>query len=175
MKTRIKPPLRLISAVQIKGVRLVEATAKTRIGSPQEAGEVEFAIHYSARVKEHRKDSTFVVLSTVEARLTPREPNARPAVSVRAGFELTYSLPEDFPVSSSQLNAFAQTNGIFNVWPYWREFIQSMFVRMGLPPLALPVYRLPEPRKGVTRGRPSTKAPSSTVPVRGQPSESVSR
>lgn len=151
MTRQAKPPLRLISAVQIKGIRLVETAARARISSPREVKEVEAVLGYSARLKEHRKDGTFVVASTMEVRLAPRESNERPAVSIKAGFELTYALPQDFRVSRSELNAFAQTNGIFNVWPYWREFVQNMFVRMALPPFTLPVYRLFEPTKAAPK------------------------
>jgi len=41
-----------------------------------------------------------------------------------------------------QALAFARTNGIYNAWPYWREFVQNMIARMNLPPLVIPVFRL---------------------------------
>jgi hypothetical protein len=37
------------------------------------------------------------------------------------------------------LAGFSQTVGVQNVWPYWREFVQSMPARMGLPPLRMPL------------------------------------
>jgi preprotein translocase subunit SecB len=33
-------------------------------------------------------------------------------------------------------------NGVFHVWPYWREMVQNTLARMGLPPLILPVFRV---------------------------------
>lgn len=42
------------------------------------------------------------------------------------------------------LAAFAQINGVFNAWPYIRETVQSLTTRMGLPPLTLAVFRVPE-------------------------------
>jgi preprotein translocase subunit SecB len=30
-------------------------------------------------------------------------------------------------------------NGIYNIWPYWREYVQTTTSRLGLPPLTLPV------------------------------------
>jgi preprotein translocase subunit SecB len=46
-------------------------------------------------------------------------------------------------LTEAHLDAFAKTNAVFNAWPYWREFVQSTTVRMGLPPLVTPVFRFP--------------------------------
>ena len=37
--------------------------------------------------------------------------------------------------------AFAGTTGVFNAWPYWREFAQNITSRMGLPPVTVPPFR----------------------------------
>jgi hypothetical protein len=39
------------------------------------------------------------------------------------------------------LKAFAEVNGTYNVWPYFRELFQSTITRMGLPPVVVPLYR----------------------------------
>jgi preprotein translocase subunit SecB len=44
-----------------------------------------------------------------------------------------------------ELDAYAKTYGTMAVYPYAREFIQSMTSRMGLPPLTLSTLRLPYP------------------------------
>jgi hypothetical protein len=46
------------------------------------------------------------------------------------------------------LSLFAQHNVPFNMWPYWREVVQSACSRMGLPRVVLPTHRL---RKSATR------------------------
>lgn len=43
---------------------------------------------------------------------------------------------------------FAQHNVPFNMWPYWREVVQSACSRMGLPRVVLPTHRL---RKSATK------------------------
>lgn len=133
----------LITALQIKDIRLIEASVKTNIRTATEAGEVDLAIDSSASVKDYTKDTgIFSVVAEINARLVPVESERDPAVSVRAAFELRYSLPKDLKVSPAQLNTFARINGIFNAWPYWREFVQSTIARMNLPPVTLPVFRL---------------------------------
>ena len=39
---------------------------------------------------------------------------------------------------------FARVNFPFNAWGYWREAVQSCLVRMGLPPIALPLLLVRE-------------------------------
>lgn len=41
-------------------------------------------------------------------------------------------------------SAFANVNGLYNIWPYYRELVQSFSSRMGMPPVILPVYRVHE-------------------------------
>ena len=48
-------------------------------------------------------------------------------------------------INDEHLHAFSATNGVFNAWPYWREFVQNTTARMGLPtPVIVPVFRLGE-------------------------------
>ncbi len=46
------------------------------------------------------------------------------------------------------VQGFAETNGIYNAWPYWRETLQSMADRIGLHGVIAPLFRLvPTPPK----------------------------
>lgn len=63
-------------------------------------------------------------------------------VRIEARFALTYTLASQENLSEENYEAFGQRNGVYNAWPYWREFVQSTTVRMGLPALTLPVYRV---------------------------------
>ena len=56
---------------------------------------------------------------------------------VEADFFLEYSLDKAIPITDEAATAFGRMNGIFNVWPYWREYVQSTSMRTGLPPVKL--------------------------------------
>ena len=73
---------------------------------------------------------------------------------IEAQFLLRYRVPSFEGLKKANIEAFGELNGLYNAWPYWREFVQSMTVRMGLPPLTIPVYR---PLKAPSR---SAKAPA---------------
>lgn len=41
------------------------------------------------------------------------------------------------------LQEFARYNVGYHVWPYWREYVQSTCGRLGIPPIPIPMYRIP--------------------------------
>ena len=135
----------LIAKVEIEDVRLVEANVATRVRSPSDTGAVDLLVNREAEISEHQEENgTFFVMATMRAQLVPEQAKEDALVSIETRFELEYRLPEGFRVDPQTLTAFAETNGIYNIWPYWREFVQSTFVRMGLPPLVLPLLRARE-------------------------------
>ncbi len=141
MSPKIKKLASVISSVELDDVRLVEASVQTTIRSTKEAGDVDITFKPGAKVPAPPVDGVFYILATAELDITSRKTKAS-TVSIRATYELRYHLPEELPASATDLNQFAQTNGIFNAWPFFREFVQSSFERMHLPTLTLPVYRL---------------------------------
>lgn len=65
------------------------------------------------------------------------------AVAVHCELQLFYRVEGLSSFSDEDLAAFADVNGVFNAWPYWREVVDSAFARMELPRLVMPVYRVP--------------------------------
>lgn len=61
---------------------------------------------------------------------------------IEAVFLLQYRVPSFEGLRKPNIIAFGEINGLYNAWPYWREFVQATTVRMGLPALTIPVYRL---------------------------------
>lgn len=75
------------------------------------------------------------------------------SLHIVATFLLQYSIkepdrqqgPVDEPafVNTADVQAFAEFNATFNAWPYWREFVQSMSGRIGLPSVVIPDLAVP--------------------------------
>lgn len=63
----------------------------------------------------------------------------RVMLSIESIFEAFYT--SDIQLSKEELEAFAGRNVGFNVWPYWREYLQSTCTRMGVNPIAVPFYK----------------------------------
>jgi preprotein translocase subunit SecB len=62
-----------------------------------------------------------------------------------AEFRVTYDVASVDPLDDDDVNQFAHWNAVFNVWPYWREYLASTLNRAGLPRFVAPVMRLPPP------------------------------
>jgi hypothetical protein len=63
-------------------------------------------------------------------------------LAIGAMFVLAYSASSMEGIEDKHAEAFGSTNGIYNIWPYWREFVQNTSVRMGIKPIVVPVFRL---------------------------------
>ena len=80
----------------------------------------------------------------------PDDKKPETVVLVECAYEVDYVLREGFEITPEHVKAFKDGNAIFNVWPYFREYLQNNLQRMGLPPLTAPFLRLqpkPKPRK----------------------------
>jgi hypothetical protein len=153
----IQKARRLIGAVSLENVRLVYESALTKVNRLQLTEGMRPRFQTSAKsIGGLTEESTFSVLSSIE--LEVAEDSQPPVVTMKARYELEYSVLPDFKATKSELRAFAEVNGTFNAWPYFREFVQSTSLRMDMPPIILPVYRVPQPSKETT---PSTTPPSS--------------
>jgi hypothetical protein len=61
------------------------------------------------------------------------------AAFVSATYEVNYSVDSPESFSHSQLLGFAAVSGVYNCWPYLREFISNSCVRMEAPHHPIPL------------------------------------
>jgi len=68
--------------------------------------------------------------------------------------EAEYLLRPGFAPTTEQIDAFHSVNAIFNCWPFFRELISSMCVRMRIPVFLIPPLRIEgkaDPSKGLSQ------------------------
>lgn len=78
-------------------------------------------------------------------------------IQIKAVLALTYDCEEVSSFDDSALEAFGKINGVYNAWPYWREFVQNTVARMGLPPLIVPTFRVIQSKTPKKASRPARK------------------
>lgn len=61
-------------------------------------------------------------------------------IAMEAKYCAVYAIDSMEGLSEDHFAAFISWVGVYNTWPYWREFAQSITTRMGLPGLKLPLY-----------------------------------
>ena len=78
------------------------------------------------------------------------EASERPAplAEISADFLLQYSFRDDWTPNPEALHEFSIHNVPIHVWPYWREWVNNVTMRIGLPSVILSMHMLP-PSKDV--------------------------
>jgi hypothetical protein len=129
--------LRETRKLSLREIRLLESHCK--LGALRE-GELPSnatqTITFAMQIDPGKGDATVVV--GIRMGVTYNEPDGgEPPLMVSANFGLRYGFSR--PSSRKHLQEAIQQVATFNVWPYWREFVQSMTVRMGLPAFPVPL------------------------------------
>lgn len=126
--------------VQIESVNLVELVCRNNASSDSEQ-KLEVSVEAETSTVYDSAEEKLVV--NAKCVMDARPDGGEIAVRIAATFAVVYRLPVSDEFTQDYYNAFAEINGLFNLWPYWRELVQSTTMRMGLPPLTLPVRRVP--------------------------------
>jgi preprotein translocase subunit SecB len=128
---------KLIACAQLQSIRFVKFTLSLALQEDSSAEEVELSTSSKSTGKISATGMTLIF--DLRVRGKSRERNV---IDISGRVEAIYDLPDSEPPTEPQMNAFAKTNGMLNVWPYWREYVQSATLRAGLPPLTLPLFRV---------------------------------
>jgi len=124
----------------LQSIRLVRAKLASNANPVESEASVAVGFDFRSKLVEARPGLLRIAVSFRMAGAA--EGVAPPAVAVEALFEADYQLHEGYAPAEAAARAFKDGNAIFNVWPYFREFLQSSLQRMGLPPLTAPFLRL---------------------------------
>ena len=155
----LKRAVEVANRAQLHDVRLLLSECK-QTPRPGHKGSYVFEIKHSIVSAERPKGNLIPVVVRFTFRGFQQEPDseAEPAVTIEAAFLLLYSLSNDEGITEDHVKAFADLNGVYNAWPYWREFVQNTIARMELPPLTIPVFRIVSPDKTKPRKKTGKKA-----------------
>lgn len=133
--------------VELEHVRLMHCNCdQTPIPSD---GDLGFEIEHSVEV-ETKANHVLVFATFIFKAFRDNEKSCDVFASIETTFLLSYSADTLEGLEADNFREFGEINGIYNAWPYWREFVQNTIVRMGLPTLTLPVFRLSRPSSAST-------------------------
>lgn len=132
--------------VAIESVNLTRAEIKTGLDpiEPPEIARLTQRFRCRFELSPARLDCVLVhvnlVLDGTGAEGTQEE---KQLVGINATFLAVYRLQDARSYPSDALQHFADLNGTYNVWPYWRELVQTFAARTGLGGLVVPVFNPP--------------------------------
>lgn len=94
----------------------------------------------SIGIKSDSADTRNVVAVQISFSILGNYENGDEGLRVEAVIGLLYAVNWINQATEEDIAAFSQAVAVNNAWPYWREFVQSMTVRMGLPPSSVFPY-----------------------------------
>ena len=154
-KGKLDTGLLVSDRVQLKDVRLLNSKCEQTPSAT--SGKKTYDIDYSTEVQIDRKNGYVVVIATFHFEAFVESKTSQPVILIDASFLLSYRIEDFEGLTQKGFERFANLNGIYNAWPYWREFVQNTIVRMGLPSLSIPVFRIVETQNKKAVKRKTTK------------------
>ncbi len=145
-KTNLELAIQVSDRIELETVRLMDCNCEQkRLCGPSKKS---FDIEKSAQSSVDKGTNRVFVLANFTLKTFEIGSNVEePFAVVDASFLLIYHADSLEEITDIAVEHFGNTNGIYNAWPYWREFVQNTIVRMGLPPLTIPVFRIFAPKK----------------------------
>jgi hypothetical protein len=138
-KNLVALALSLAPKVHIEGLRLTDSTIKSNLTKEDVSLRVEYSLGAKTQANRETNKITVQTLLAVAAKSASDEDTNCVRLSIKAKFLLDYSVKSLEGITDEILDAFGKVNGIHNIWPYWREYVQTTTCRLSLPPLVLPV------------------------------------
>jgi preprotein translocase subunit SecB len=142
---------------RVEGMQLLLAESTTRRGSVRNRLPAKLEMNVNVETKADKEQSGIGVRLRFTLIAKYAEAAGEELLRIEAAFVLRYRIPSFEGIGDKNIEAFGKLNGLFNAWPYWREFVQSTTVRMGLPALTVPMYRVLDtpklPKETTRRGR----------------------
>ena len=146
MTTNLERASLVARSVEIESVTLTQITMNTDLDSREPPQELRLGQRFRCRyeTREAQRDRLFVYVSLLfDASPGSPEPADSPVVDLSATFLATYRIEEAASFPEDGLQHFADLNGTYNVWPYWRELVQTFTGRAGLSGIVVPVFKPP--------------------------------
>lgn len=128
---------------QIESIRLLESQCSVEQQFPEPPEPLSLSLALAPEVLPlSGSRAGFAIRLSVEGKPAGGLPEQGPVVRISGRFGLTYRLNEGYQPTQAELDAFKDVNAVFNCWPFFREFVQSMTGRMGLHVSPMPLLRL---------------------------------
>lgn len=155
---------------RVEVLEILLAESLTKRGAVRDSLAVKLAMGVNVETHVDKDEKVLCVGPSFVLSAKYDEADDEEMLRIEARFVLRYRVPSFGGLRKANIDAFGELNGLFNAWPYWREFVQSTTVRMGLPSLTVPVYRPlgaagrpKEARKRSRRANGSGKKQSTTA------------
>lgn len=141
-RERLELAAKLAERVQIIDVILTETKALRTPGPRNDLRDASIETDVSTVCSASDDSKVLAVMAKFQLHASRPDGAKDRFLSIEAEFVLIYTVSSTEGLTQKHFEAFADANGVFNAWPYWREYVHSMAQRMGLDALIVPVFRI---------------------------------
>jgi hypothetical protein len=148
--------------VQLHSINLQDASLSARIDPLNVPEHLKLSQSYRARYErpDTRPGKIYVFVDFQFDAAPPEQgEGGTQSVHLEATYIVIYDLGNAADESEEALEQFAELNGAYNAWPYWRELVQTVTGRVGLAAIVVPVFRPPVRQLEKESSAPEARAP----------------
>ena len=140
VKNEFDLSVEVANRIELENVRQLAGNFKLEQMNPE--GEKTFTIIPKPEVIfDDENNKILVFIDFVVETFVKKGKEEKTLGTIGSNYLLIYNLKSAKDLTQKHFRAFAKFNGVFNAWPYLREFTQMATSRLSLPPLVLPTYR----------------------------------
>lgn len=146
MATNLELAGKVAKCVDLYAVNLRYANVEAKCDPGSLPEEIDVDLQYRASFERINREGGFSELAvTVEFKFNVKSKIGDEAgddvLLLDAGYLLNYWVRDCEGIDEGCYKYFSDVNGPYNAWPYWRELVQSVTGRVGLPGFVVPVFR----------------------------------
>ena len=151
---------RIARSVELERVDVVRMSAERRDGGGPPPAKLRLQLQHEARHVPSDDRAAIIVIADFGLEALEAESEAAVA-SAELSLCLRYQAVgnQDQEPGEAAVASFAEINGVYNAWPYWREYLHSTLGRLGLPGVLTPVLQI-LPTSGKVAGRAQSREES---------------
>lgn len=168
-KDEVQAAQRFQVSAELREVQLLDCAASSSEGKATAHEQMRLGLKMeSAVLATADQEARFSVLISIygDAVDTAAEKDAH-TFEVSCRYAVAYSLRPGYTPSQEELDAFKDGNAIFHCWPYTRELIQNLTMRMGLPIPPVPFLRLAPKAEPKKTGKRAPRSASDEASAKG--------
>jgi hypothetical protein len=143
MPTNMDRAALVARAVGIESVSLRSAVVESDFDPLETPVDLTLTQQFRAKceIRPERPDHLYVLVDLVFQAGDGDPGQQNPVLVLRAEYMLIYSAEAAAQYPEDARHHFAELNGMYNAWPYWRELVQTVTGRVGLAGVVVPVFR----------------------------------
>lgn len=123
-------------ALVLDKICLTNANLKVYSNIPN-GGNIELDFNDKYKFVDEDKFARFIASFTLDGKISEND-NVVKLFTVSGDYSIVYYKQSDVVVTKEFFDVFKELSLSTIVWPYFREYIQNMVSRTGLPPFVLP-------------------------------------